>query len=510
MGLFRSFWKGIADSSVGDLVATRIRNKLAVGMLAVGLTPLFVLGFALYQALAGVLEANGFQNMEPVLDTIGKVFFIVAVGASVLILIISLSFANGLTRQTEAITNMLNSIGIGDFNARAEIVSRDELGTVAASLNSMCDNTLSLIQSREERDAIQGDIQILMEEVSEIANGDLTISANVNRDLTGGIADAINFMISQLRDVVRRVKRATEQVTRSAHDIRSTTEHLSRGSEAQAAQILDTSSAIDEMSLSIGQVADNTDESAMVARQARESAHKGTKAVQDTIQGMNRIRDQVQDSAKRIKRLGESSQEIGEIVQLISDIADRTSILALNASIQAAMAGDAGQGFAVVAEEVERLAERSNEATKQIAALIKAIQGETSEAIAAMEESTREVVSGSTLAVQAGEALEEIDEVSSRLDELIHSISLATKQQARGAEALSKSMNEISGVTKQTAEGTKQAARAVGGMASLAEELRSSVSAFKLPEDHGRMTQSLVDLRAEDLMRLPETVGAGR
>jgi methyl-accepting chemotaxis protein len=187
-------------------------------------------------------------------------------------------------------------------------LTRDELGTVAESLNSMCDNTLSLIQSREERDAIQSDIQILMQEVSEIAHGDLTIQSNVNRDVTGGIADAINFMISQLRDVVRRVKRATDQVTRSAHEIRSTTEHLSRGSEAQASQILDTSSAIDEMSLSIGQVADNTDESSMVARQARECAHKGTKAVQDTIQGMHRIRDQVQDSAKRIKRLGESSQ----------------------------------------------------------------------------------------------------------------------------------------------------------------------------------------------------------
>ncbi len=434
-----------------------------------------------------------------------KVFLIVAIGAGVLVLIVSLMFATGLTRQTDSIMGMLSSIGIGDFEARADVVSRDELGTVAESINSMCDNTLTLIQSREERDAIQGDIQILMEEVSEIAAGDLTIETNVNRDVTGGIADAINYMISQLRDVVRRVKRATEQVSRSAHDIRSTTEHLSSGSEAQAEQILDTSSAIDEMSLSIGQVADNTDESAMVARQARECAHKGTQSVQDTIQGMNRIRDQVQDSAKRIKRLGESSQEIGEIVQLISDIADRTSILALNASIQAAMAGDAGQGFAVVAEEVERLADRSNEATKQIAALIKAIQGETSEAIAAMEESTREVVAGSTLAVQAGEALEEIDEVSSRLDELIHSISLATKQQARGAEALSRSMNEISGVTKQTAAGTKQAALAVGGLAGLADELRSSVSAFKLPEDEGRMTQSLHDLRAEDLMGLPET-----
>ncbi len=508
MGKIHQFFKVIADSRLGDVVANRIRNKLALGMLAVGLIPLFVLGLALYQASITVIGTQMPDQLEPVMFTMWKVFLIVAVGASVLILIVSLMFANGLTRQTDAIMDMLSAIGVGQFNARAEVVSRDELGTVAESLNSMCDNTLTLIQSREERDAIQQDIQILMQEVSEIAAGDLRIESNVNRELTGGISDAINYMISQLRDVVRRVKRATDQVSHSTHDIRSTTEHLSRGTEAQAAQILDTSSAIDEMSLSIGQVADNTDESAVVARQARESADKGTLAVQDTIQGMNRIRDQVQDSAKRIKRLGESSQEIGEIVQLISDIADRTSILALNASIQAAMAGDAGQGFAVVAEEVERLAERSNEATKQIAALIKAIQGETSEAIAAMEESTREVVAGSTLAVQAGEALEEIDEVSSRLDELIHSISLATKQQARGAEALSKSMNEISGVTKQTADGTKQAAKAVGGLASLAEELRGSVSAFKLPEDDGRMTPSLQDLRAEELMRLPQ--GEGR
>ncbi len=418
MGKTRQIFKAITDSPLGDVVANRIRNKLALGMLAVGLVPLFVLGLALYQASVSIIQVQSPDLLEPVKVTMWNVFLIVALGASVLILIISLMLSGSLTRQTDAIMEMLSSIGIGDFSARAEVVSRDELGTVAESLNSMCDNTLTLIQSREERDAIQQDIQILMQEVSEIAAGDLRIESNVNREITGGIADAINFMISQLRDVVRRVKRATDQVSHSTHDIRSTTEHLSRGTEAQAAQILDTSSAIDEMSLSIGQVADNTDESAVVARQARESAHKGTLAVQDTIQGMNRIRDQVQDSAKRIKRLGESSQEIGEIVQLISDIADRTSILALNASIQAAMAGDAGQGFAVVAEEVERLAERSNEATKQIAALIKAIQGETSEAISAMEESTREVVAGSTLAVQAGEALEEIDEVSSRLDEL--------------------------------------------------------------------------------------------
>ena len=247
------------------------------------------------------------------------------------------------------------------------------------------------------------------------------------------------------------VQGATVTVSSSANEIQSTTEHLSTGSEAQAAQILDTTAAINEMAVSIQQVSENTVSSAEVAQTARDNAVKGAEAVQSTIKGMDRIRDQVQDTSKRIKRLGESSQQIG-------DIADRTSILALNASIQAAMAGEAGQGFAVVAEEVERLAERANDATKQIGTLIKSIQGETSEAIAAMEESTREVVSGSELAADAGASLEEINSVSRDLAELMQQISLAAKQQARGAESVPKSMGEISEVTQQTAAGTRQAA----------------------------------------------------
>jgi methyl-accepting chemotaxis protein len=422
--------------------------------------------------------------------------------ATILVLWVSYKFANGFTRQTDSITNMLHEIGIGHFEARADVISQDELGGVAHSINSMCDNTLSLIQSREERDAIQASMMKLMEEVSDVASGDLTVEANVADGVTGSIADSINFMIGQLRKIVSNVKDATVQVSSSANQIQSTTEHLSRGSEAQATQIVDASTAIDEMAASINQVAENTNQSAAVARQARENASQGSKAVQDTILGMDRIRDQVQDSAKRIKRLGESSQEIGEIVQLISDIADRTSILALNASIQAAMAGEAGQGFAVVAEEVERLAERSTDATKQIAALIKAIQSDTAEAISAMEESTKEVVNGSNLAVQAGDALSEIDSVSQKLDDLIHVISLATKQQARVAEELSKSMNGISNVTQQTAAGTKQAAVSVSDLAQLADELRASVSMFKLPARQ----QSFKRPKPTDdeLMRLPQ------
>jgi twitching motility protein PilJ len=203
--------------------------------------------------------------------------------------------------------------------------------------------------------------------------------------------------------------------------------------------------------------------------------------VQNTIQGMNRIRDQAQETAKRIKRLGESSQEIGQIIQLIDDIADRTSILALNASIQAAAAGEAGRGFAVVAEEVERLAERSTDATKKIANLIKTIQSETNEAVGSMEKSIHEVVEGSKLANQAGQALEEIGSVSSRLANLIQSISQASRQQAQGSEAIAKSMTNISEITNETASGTRHAASAVSLLAGMAEALRSSVSTFRLP-----------------------------
>ncbi|MDQ3253461.1 MAG: methyl-accepting chemotaxis protein, partial [Acidobacteriota bacterium] len=232
-------------------------------------------------------------------------------------------------------------------------------------------------------------------------------------------------------------------------------------------------------------VSDNAAESATVANTARDNAKQGAQAVQNNITAMGRIRDQVQETAKRIKRLGERSQEIGEIIQLIDDIADRTSMLALNASIQAAMAGEAGRGFAVVAEEVERLSDRSTNATKQIGALIKSIQSETNEAVAAMEETTREVVEGSKLANDAGQSLTEIESVSNHLAEIIQSISQASKQQARGSEELAKSMTGISNVTQQVAAGSKQAAVSVRSLAVLSETLRNSVATFKLPSTNG-------------------------
>lgn len=386
-----------------------------------------------------------------------------------------------LTQQANHLMNTFAMIGIGDFKARASVTTSDELGNVAFSLNAMLDNLTSLMQSREERDAIQANISKLLEEVSGVAEGDLTHEADVTAEVTGAIADSFNYMIEQLRKIIGSVQDVTLQVSQAATDIHSQAEDLARGSETQSLQIVNTSAAIDDMVQSIQQVSENAVLSSTVAQQARASAGLGSQSVQNTIEGMNRIRDQVQETAKRIKRLGESSQEIGQIIQLIEDIADRTSILALNASIQAAMAGEAGRGFAVVAEEVERLAIRSTDATKKIAGLVKTIQSETNEAVAAMEKNINEVVDGSKLANQAGQALTEIEAVSNRLAEIIESISQNSRQQARSSEALAKSMNEISQITQLTASGNKQAALAVSGLASLADELRSSVSTFRMP-----------------------------
>jgi methyl-accepting chemotaxis protein len=401
-------------------------------------------------------------------------------GMATVVVVTGYWLSGALIKQIRQFQELFTQIGMGNFKARAEVISDDELGSLAISLNAMLDNTLHLIQSREERDRIQEAIQKLLDEISEVAQGDLTKEAEVTGDLTGAIADSFNHMISELRQIISSVQHATLQVSTSANEIQTTAEHLANGSETQSAQILNTSAAVDEMAGSIKQVSENAASSTRVAEQALGTARTGSAAVANTIHGMTRIREQVQETSKRIKRLGESSQQIGEIVQLIDDITDRTSILALNASIQAAMAGEAGRGFAVVAEEVERLAERCTDATKKIATLVKSIQTETTEAVIAMEDGTREVVEGSKLANQAGQALSEIERVTIKLADLIQSISLASGEQARASEKVVLSMNEISEVTQQTAAGTKQAAVSVNQLAILADDLRGSLSRFKL------------------------------
>jgi methyl-accepting chemotaxis protein len=404
---------------------------------------------------------------------LGIVVALLAVG-------IALFLASRLTGQIRHILDLFREIRVGNYKARAPVTTEDELGQMTNDLNSMLDETLVLIQSKGEREALQRSIMKLLDEVSGLAEGDLTVEAEVSPDITGAMADAFNYMTAELREIISKVQNVTLQVDSSASQTRESTEMIARDSEAQARQILQARESIEEMTVSMHKVSETADLSANVAQRSLAAARRGTEAVHNTVVGMNSIRDQVQETAKRIKRLGEHSQEIGEMVRLIGDIAYRTSVLALNTSIQAARAGEAGRGFAVVAEEVERLAKRATESTKRISELVKTIQAGTSEAITAMEESTREVVEGSRLANQAGEALSQIENVSSRLAELIQSISMSAASQAKGTESVSKTMMEISQFTQHTAFSIKESATSVNNLAELANELRASVASFKL------------------------------
>lgn len=342
----------------------------------------------------------------------------------------------------------------------------------------------------EENERNQTAILRLLDELADLADGDLTTTATVTEDFTGAIADSVNYTIDQLRILVARINETAVNVSAAAQETQQTALHLAEASEHQAQEIAGASAAVNEMAVTIDQVSANASESAVVAERAVSIANNGAKVVQNTINGMDTIREQIQDTSKRIKRLGESSQEIGDIVSLINDIADQTNILALNAAIQASMAGDAGRGFAVVADEVQRLAERSAAATKQIEALVKTIQNDTNEAVISMEQTTSEVVRGARLAQDAGVALEEIEGVSSNLAELIQNISNAARQQASSAGHISNTMNVIQEITTQTSAGTNATAQSIGNLASMAFDLRESVAGFTLPEEDITGTES--------------------
>jgi twitching motility protein PilJ len=447
----------------------RTRELLTLGLVAllfgaVGAVALWQLGST------GV----GMEPYSAIGAALGIAFVLAALTLRVLV------FAP-VVAEARALAAACESVAGGDLSSRVPASHDTDLGRIGRAVNTMLDHTVPLVHSRKERDQMQAAVMKLLAEVSGVAEGDLTVEAEVTEDVTGAVADSFNLMIGQLRQIIGQVQAASRQIGTAVTELRDVTENLASGSDDQAAQAVEASVAIEEMAASIHYVSENASSSAAVAEQARVNAEHGTRAVTRTIEGMQAVRDQVQETAKRIKRLGESSQEIGEIVELIGDIGDRTSILALNASIQAAMAGEAGRGFAIVADEVERLADRATEATKRAGMLVKATQGETAEVMTAMEDTTREVINRSNIANEAGVALGEIQGVSNRLAELLQAISDAAQQQARGSEQVAKSMNEMSAVTRNTAAGTKQTAAAINSLGLLVDNLNAIVTRFKLP-----------------------------
>jgi twitching motility protein PilJ len=322
----------------------------------------------------------------------------------------------------------------------------------------------------------------LLDELGSLADGDLTVQASVTEDITGAIADSINYAIEALRELVTTINQSAIKVDAAARQAQATATHMADASETQLRQAGDATESIARMAASIEAVSGDAERAADVARHSVDVAHKGGAAVRRTIEGMNAIRETIQDTSKRIKRLGESSQEIGNIVELINDLAEQTNILALNASIQASMAGEAGRGFAVVADEVQRLSERAANATRQIEVLVKTIQSDTNEAVMSMERSTTDVVGGALLAENAGAALDEIESVSNQIAYLVQNISRSARDQATAAADITRNMNVLREVSEQSADATGATSKSIRKLADLATQLRNSAAGFRLPE----------------------------
>ncbi len=427
-------------------------------------------------------ETAATKEMENTASLIMKVVLGVGIFSILLGIFIAIRLSRGLTNQVNHIMGLLDEIGMGNFQARTEVVSNDELGVMATTLNAMLDNITVLIQSQEERDTIQESIMKLLEEISALSDGDFTARAEVTEDMTGAIADSFNAMADQFSDIIRKVKIATEAVGTTSEDVTQKTMGLAEKNIEQVKGVTAAVEAIEEMVESIREVADNALQSAAVSKQSRANAQEGATAVSETSKAMGEIREQINETARSIKRLGESSLEIGNIVQIIDDIADRTSILALNASIQAAMAGDAGHGFAVVADEVQRLADSSSNSTKQIELLVKSIQTEIKDVTNRIDESIGKVVQGSKLADGAHDKLQQIEDVSNRLAQLIDAITAATTSQVQMSETISRTMESVGEVSRESSLSSQDTATSMNVLSRTAKDLRAAVEAFRIGE----------------------------
>jgi methyl-accepting chemotaxis protein len=396
-------------------------------------------------------------------------------------------FARQITKPVTTLVTVAQRVGQGDLTQLAPVTSHDEIGQMAATFNDSVVRLRGLVQTESERDderrkreELQQNIIKFLDTVVEIGQGDLTKRGEVSWDVLGNVVDAINLMVEEIAVVIGDVRQAAVRVASGSSEMMTTTAQLSGAAQAQSREAMSVNTATEEMTTTVRQVAQSADQSARAARQALEAAQKGEQSVRNSLAGMQQIRAEVQTISKKIKSLGDRSLEISEIVNTIQDIAGQTHLLALNASIEAAGAGDAGMRFSVVADEVRKLAERATQATRDISALIKNVQVETQEAVVAMEEGTREVESGYQVSLKAEEALQEIAQISHSSAELAADISLAAQKQVRSAEATATAVQSIASVAVQTEQGVLTSRKTAEELARLAEELTAKLSRFKL------------------------------
>ena len=415
------------------------------------------------------------------------------------VMIVNYFVQHRIRDRVQRLVEVCRDYASGDRTVRAVVNGDDDFAMLSMSINTLLDSqgsssAATLGSVGGDAAALQAQIEKLLQEVSAVGDGDLRVQAEVTPDTLGVLADSFNYMIEELAKVVGRVQTTAVQVTNATRRILDRSAELAQASETQVAQISQTTEAVEALAIFIQNVARNAQLSAEMAQEALRNAANGQQSVRQTIEGMLLIRENVQETSKKIKRLGERSNEIGEIVRIIEDIADQTNLLALNAAIQSAMAGEHGRGFAVVADEIRLLAERSTESTKRIATLVKSIQGDTYEAVVAMEDSTQEVVKGSQLADEAGRALNSIYGAVERQAQMIESIARAANDQTSVSESVAMTMSRISEITRQTDAGTQEAAVSVSYLAELSEQLRASVSTFRLPDRGNEMLGSFPNM----------------
>jgi twitching motility protein PilJ len=417
----------------------------------------------------------------------GRQLIVLFGGVAALALLGGVLLARRITRPITQLVAAAHRVGQGDLSETVPVTSRDEIGELAQTFNDAVVRLRSQVQTEADRDEerrrreeLQENIIKFLDTAMEVSQGDLTKRGEVTSDVLGNVVDAINLMVAEIGAIIADVRVAAMQVSVSANQMTDSTGRMAQGAQAQAREAGEVAASVEALTLSVRQVAESAGASAQAAREALDAAQKGDVAVRDSLQGMQRIRNEVQTISKKIKSLGDRSLEISEIVNTIEDIASQTNLVALNAAIEAAGAGEAGLRFAVVADEVRKLAERSARATKDIGVLIKNVQSDTQDAVVVMEQGTHEVESGYRMTVQAGESLKTIATVSQRSAELAQEISEATQQQVRSAESVTQAMQSIQSVASQTELGVLEARRTVAELSRLAEELTASLARFKL------------------------------
>ncbi len=413
-----------------------------------------------------------------------KLMAIISGIAVLAVFIASLLASGGITRQVRAIMGAMSKVEDGDYDTRAEVISTDELGAMAASFNGMIATTKDLMKARqEEHNQLQESIIALLDEISAVADGDISVRATVREDVTGTMADSLNMMLDEFHQALAQIKKSSEQVGSTADQLSASTSKLAVRNDSQFSYIKNAVLEIKQMTMAIKESALQARKSAATSELSRKASAEGTKAVEETSRAMEAIRRNIQDTARAIKRLGESSQEISDFAKTINEISDRTSILALNASIQASAAGEEGRGFAVVADEIQRLAERAAGSTKQIDTLVKNILGEITEAGASMDASIQEVVQGTTLSENALSRLEDINTRSAEVAQLIGAVASASAKQAAASVKIANTMGAIGSVSAKTAQETKNTSTSMKQMSSVANEMLKSVATFKLKDE---------------------------